>query len=186
VETLQAYLAAFPHIGETGFLFRRNLPAQRGGIQLQRGRNWVAFWRENRILPDGTVKRVLRGKSLGMTGERKRPGPKPNATITQATDLRKAGMTWSEIYAQVSPNAELTNEQQHRGATWEQRLLAENGPRDGVHQTWYNCSNAKDQAIYKRVATKLGVTVEHVRSVARGQRHSEAVSAAINKELLQR
>jgi hypothetical protein len=69
-----------------------------------------------------------------------------------------------------------------RGATWEQRLLPENGPRDGVHQTWYNCSNAKDQAIYKRVATKLGVTIEHVRSVARGQRHSEAVSAAINKE----
>ena len=69
-----------------------------------------------------------------------------------------------------------------RGATWEQRLLPANGPRDGVHQTWYNRSNAKDQAIYKRVATKLGVTLEHVRSVARGQRHSEAVSAALKEE----
>jgi hypothetical protein len=72
-----------------------------------------------------------------------------------------------------------------RGTTGDQRLLPENGPRDGVHQTWYHCSNAKDQAIYKRVATKLGVTIEHVRSVARGHRHSEAVSAAINKERLQ-
>src|SRR5437016_6288873 len=49
-----------------------------------------------------------------MTGERKRTGPKPDAAITQATDLRKAGLTWPEIYAQVSPNAELINEEQHR------------------------------------------------------------------------
>ena len=114
IKFLQAYLRASPHIGETGFLFRRYLPAQQGGIQLQRGRNWVAFWRENRTLPDGTVKRVLRGKTLGMTGERKRTGPKPDAAITQAADLRKAGLTWPEIYAQVSPNAELTREKQKR------------------------------------------------------------------------
>ena len=73
-----------------------------------------------------------------------------------------------------------------RGTTWEQRLLPANAARDGVHQTWYKRSNATDQALYQRVATKLGVTVEHVRSVARGQRHSEAISAAINKERLQR
>jgi len=65
-------------------------------------------------LPDGTVKRVLRGKTLGMAGERMRTGPKPDAAITQAADLRKAGLTWPEIYAQVSPNAELTDEEQHR------------------------------------------------------------------------
>jgi hypothetical protein len=69
-----------------------------------------------------------------------------------------------------------------RGATWEQRLLPENAPRDGVHQTWYNRSNAKDQALYKRVATKLGVTVGHVRNVVRGKRHSEAVLAALKEE----
>jgi DNA-directed RNA polymerase subunit RPC12/RpoP len=69
-----------------------------------------------------------------------------------------------------------------RGTTGEQRLLPENGPRDGVHQTWYDRSNAKDQATYKRVATKLGVTVAYVRTVARGRRHSEAVSDAIKKE----
>jgi len=69
-----------------------------------------------------------------------------------------------------------------RGATWEQRLLPANGPRDGIHQTWYNRSNAKDQAIYKRVAVKLGVTRAHVRDVAVGQRHSEAVSAALKEE----
>jgi len=73
-----------------------------------------------------------------------------------------------------------------RETTWEQRLLPANGPRDGVHQTWYKRSNSTDQALYERVATKLGVTVEHVRSVARGRRHSEAVSDAIKKERLQR
>jgi len=31
VKSVQAYLRAFPHIGETGFLFRRHLPAQNGG-----------------------------------------------------------------------------------------------------------------------------------------------------------
>src|SRR6266568_4343008 len=114
IKSLQAYLRTFPHIGETGFLFRRHLPAQNGGIQLQRGRNWVAFWRENRTLPDGTIKRVLRGKSIGMTAERKRTGPKPNEAITQAADLRKAGMTWPEIFASVSPHAEMNHEQKQR------------------------------------------------------------------------
>jgi integrase len=55
VETLQAYLRTYPHIGETAYL-----PAQEGGVQLQDGRSWVAFWRENHTFPDGTVKRVLR------------------------------------------------------------------------------------------------------------------------------
>ena len=114
IKSLQTYLKAFPHIGETGFLFRRYLPAQKGGIQLQNGRNWIAFWRENRTLPDGTIKRVLRGKSLGMTRERKRTGPKPNAEITQAAALRRAGRTWPEIFANVSPNAEMSREAQQR------------------------------------------------------------------------
>src|SRR5260370_27132504 len=69
-----------------------------------------------------------------------------------------------------------------RGAAWEQRLLPVNVARDGVHRTWYDRSNAKEQVIYKRVATKLGVTLEHVRSVARGRRHSEAVTAALKEE----
>ena len=69
-----------------------------------------------------------------------------------------------------------------RGTSWSDRLLPANGPRDGVHQTWYSRSSANDQAIYKRVAAKLGVTIEHVRSVACGRRHSEAVSDAIKQE----
>jgi integrase len=87
------------------------LAAQQGGIQLQAGRNWVAFWRENRTFPDGTIKRVLRGKTLGMTGERRRTGPKPDPAITQAAELRKAGLTWPEIYAHVSPDAEMTHQE---------------------------------------------------------------------------
>jgi site-specific recombinase XerD len=113
VETLKDYLRAFPHIGETGFLFRRHLPSQKGGIQLQNGQTWTAFWRENRTLPDGTVKRVLRGKSIGRLSPRKRSGPKPNPTITLAADLRASGRKWPEIYATVFPSAELSIEQKN-------------------------------------------------------------------------
>lgn len=48
-----------------------------------------------------------------MTGERKRRGPKRDAAITQAAELRQAGLTWPEIYARVSPDAEMSTEQQH-------------------------------------------------------------------------
>jgi site-specific recombinase XerD len=112
VGALQFYLRAFPHIGETGFLFRRHLPEQGGGVQLQRGQSWVVFWRENRTFPDGSAKRVLRGKSLGTLTARKRTGPKPDAAITQAAELREAGITWPEIYAYVSPEAEMSREEQ--------------------------------------------------------------------------
>jgi site-specific recombinase XerD len=108
VETLQAYLRTFPHIGETGFLFRAYLPVQEGGLQLQRGQGWVAFWRENRTFPDGTVKRVLHGKTIGRTCERKRKGPKPHATITLAADLRGRGWPWRKIFAAISPDAPLS------------------------------------------------------------------------------
>ena len=37
---------------------------QQGGL-LQAGKYWVGSWRENRRLPDGSVKRVRRGKCLG-------------------------------------------------------------------------------------------------------------------------
>jgi hypothetical protein len=57
-----------------------------------------------------------------------------------------------------------------------------NAPRDGVHQTWLNRSNLNDQALYKRVATKLGVTRDHVREVALGKRHSASVLAALKEE----
>jgi len=49
-----------------------------------------------------------------MTGERKRTGPKPNEAITQAANLRKAGQTWPEIFASVSPDAEMSHKQQQR------------------------------------------------------------------------
>ena len=70
-----------------------------------------------------------------------------------------------------------------RGATSEQRLLPANAARDGVHQTWYERSNAKEQALYDRVAAKLGLTRVYVHSVAIGSRHSETVSAALKKEI---
>ena len=55
---------------------------------------------------------MLRGKTLGTLTERKRTGPKPDAAITQAAELRQAGLTWPEIYAYVSPNAEMSREEQ--------------------------------------------------------------------------
>jgi integrase/recombinase XerD len=62
---LQKYLEEFFKSRDvtTGPLFRAALPEQQGGLQLQ-GKRWVAFYRETRTLPDGSVKRVLRGKSL--------------------------------------------------------------------------------------------------------------------------
>lgn len=109
-ESLRAYLRG----RKTGPVFRRADIEQAGGIQLQGGRHWVAFWRENRTFPDGTAKRILRGKTIGLTGERKRNGRKPTAAITQAAELRQAGLTWPEIYAQVSPDAEMSREAQTR------------------------------------------------------------------------
>jgi site-specific recombinase XerD len=114
VEALRKYLDAFPHIAAPGFLFRRTLPAQAGGIQLQRGQTWIAFWREERSLPNGTVKRVLRGKSIGTLAPRRRTGPKPKPDITLAADLRKSGQEWSKIYAAVSPTIPLTIKQKER------------------------------------------------------------------------
>lgn len=111
-KTIKAYLRTFPHIQDSGPLFRPELQKQAGGIQLQRGRHWVASWRENRTFPDGTVKRVLRGKTIGMAGKQQRPGPKRDAAITQATELRQAGLTWPEIYAHVSPDAEMSRKNQ--------------------------------------------------------------------------
>jgi site-specific recombinase XerD len=110
-DTLRAYLKVFPHIGPTGFLFRRVLPAQKGGIQLQNGRTWIAYWRENQKQPDGTTKRVLRGKSVGSFRPRKRTGPKPDPMFTLAAELRQSGSSWKEIYAAVSPSADLTEKQ---------------------------------------------------------------------------
>ena len=69
-----------------------------------------------------------------------------------------------------------------RGATRDQRLLPENGVRNGVHQTWYERSNATEQSLYKRVAAKLGVTRDHVRNVALGRHHSESILAALREE----
>jgi hypothetical protein len=51
-----------------------------------------------------------------------------------------------------------------------------------VHQTWYDRSSAKDQALYKRVAAKLGLTRAYVRKVALGTKHSESVLAALKEE----
>lgn len=113
IDSLRAYLRTYPTVPTTGPIFRAVLPEQLGGVQLQRGRSWVAFWRENRTFPDGSAKRVLRGKTLGLIGPRQRNGRKPQAAITQAAELRKAGLTWPEIYAHVSPDREMSHEEQH-------------------------------------------------------------------------
>jgi site-specific recombinase XerD len=106
-EALKAYLQG----RESGPLFREDRAEQQGSVHLQRGAYWVAFWRENRTFPDGTAKRVLRGKSLGMTRERMRTGPKPDPTITLAAELRRRGRKWREIFKAVSPDTEMSRKQ---------------------------------------------------------------------------
>lgn len=107
IKSLNEYLGT----RRTGPIFG-NISDQQGGVQLQRGRTWVGFYRTNRTLPDGTVKRVLRGKALGLFGATMPRGAKRNPAITQATELRQAGLTWPEIYANVSPDARLSRAQQ--------------------------------------------------------------------------
>jgi hypothetical protein len=69
-----------------------------------------------------------------------------------------------------------------RGVARSERQLSGNGPRDGVHKTWYKTSNAAELARCHRVATKLGLTFDYVRSVVRGIRHSEAVLTALRED----
>ena len=70
------------------------------------------------------------------------------------------------------------------GTSRGQRLLPPTGPQDGVnlHRCWYRRSNESQKILYSRVAKQLGVDVEHVTSVARGQKHSARVLAALEKE----
>jgi hypothetical protein len=72
-----------------------------------------------------------------------------------------------------------------RGASWEERLLPPNAPRDGVHRCLFKRSSKEDKLLYSRVAAKMGVDPSHVRAVAIGSRHSEAVSAALKEEMEQ-
>jgi hypothetical protein len=69
------------------------------------------------------------------------------------------------------------------GASRTERLLPPHEPRNTVHRSWYERSNETDKLLYSRVAKQLGVSPVYVRCVARGQRHSEAVSAALKKEI---
>jgi hypothetical protein len=69
-----------------------------------------------------------------------------------------------------------------RGLTRDEMLLPFNSPGDGIRQTWYERSSGKDQALYRRVATKLGLTRDYVRSVAVGRHHSESVLQALREE----
>jgi site-specific recombinase XerD len=66
--SLRKYLEEFPDSAgpfpTTGPLFRAAKPEQLGGVQLQRGRSWIAFYRETVKCPNGTINRVLRGKCI--------------------------------------------------------------------------------------------------------------------------
>jgi site-specific recombinase XerD len=102
--TLEAYLNG----RESGPLFREEHDEQQGSVQLQRGSYWIAYWRENRTFPDGTAKRVLRGRSIGITRERMRTGPKLKDTISQAAELRGRDYKWREIFKVISPDAKMS------------------------------------------------------------------------------
>jgi len=54
---------------------------------------------------------------------------------------------------------------------------------DGVHHTRYQRSSKAELAVYTKVAERLKLTTEYVRSVASGIRRSEAITAAIEDEI---
>lgn len=70
------------------------------------------------------------------------------------------------------------------GTSRAQRLLPPTGPQDGknLHRCWYRRSNESEKILYSRVAQQLGVDMEHVTCVARGQKQSARVLAALKKE----
>jgi site-specific recombinase XerD len=109
-ETLKEYIGP----REKGPIFLSEEVTQTGGLQLQRGCWWVGYWRENRTLPDGTVKRVLRGKCLGLTRRRKRTGPKPQLPITRAAKMRLRGDKWWVIFQAISPDTPMIREDRKR------------------------------------------------------------------------
>ena len=109
-ETLKKYIET----REKGPIFLSEEVAQTGGLQLQRGRWWVGYWRENRTLPDGTVKRVLRSKCLGLAGRRKRNGQKRQPAITRAARMRLRGDKWWAIFQAISPDAPMSHEERGR------------------------------------------------------------------------
>lgn len=110
VDTLKKYIGP----RETGPIFLSEELTQTGGLQLQRGRWWVGYWRENRTLPDGTVKRILRGKCLGLTGRHKRSGQQRQPIITRAAKMRLRGDKWRVIFQAMSPDASMSREEKER------------------------------------------------------------------------
>jgi site-specific recombinase XerD len=114
--TLQTYLNG----RESGPLFREERDEQQGSVQLQRETYWIAFWSENRTFPDGSAKRVPRGKAIGMTRERLRTGPKLNDKISQAAELRGRDYKWREIFKVISPDAKMSYRERRslQSAVW--------------------------------------------------------------------
>jgi site-specific recombinase XerD len=97
-----------------GPLFRRRKAEQQGCVQLQGGRTWIAFYRETVKLPDGTVRRMLRGKKLGTVRATNQPGSKPDMRVEIAAALRLRGQGWREIHNAIFPDAEMDHLQLKR------------------------------------------------------------------------
>ena len=68
------------------------------------------------------------------------------------------------------------------GTPQAERLLPAVRPADAPHHCWYQRTDQDNKTLCSRVARKLGVSVHHVRRVALGRRHSEAIEAALKKE----
>jgi hypothetical protein len=75
-----------------------------------------------------------------------------------------------------------------RGASRAERRLPEVMPAGlpvRLHHTWQKRSTEEEKALYARVAQRLGVTVAHVREVARGGSTSKTVIAAIERDVVE-
>jgi site-specific recombinase XerD len=109
--SLRTYLEEFGSargaLPTDGPLFRRLRSEQQGSVQLQRGGAWVAFYRETVKLPDGTIKRVLRSKRLGVIRAPERRRRKPDMQVEAAAALRRKGRSWLDIHDIIFPNLEL-------------------------------------------------------------------------------
>lgn len=90
--------------------------------------------------------------------------------------------TFTELTQIVAEGMKGDTAKAARGSSRSERRFAPEDDRDGVHRTWYKRSNELEKLLYARVAKQVGVDPEFVVEVVRGKRHSEAVSAALQRE----
>jgi site-specific recombinase XerD len=128
----------------------------RGGLSLdKRYGTWTGFWREARKLPDGTTKRVLRGKKIGSLEQ--------YPTREQAREAMREKLT--DLFKGLPSTVRITRKprsQEPIGVRHLERIVTAVGARIGIkthpHQWRHSCASAMlaNGANLREIQTLLG------------------------------